>query len=277
MLPLLASRPPESREILLNNLEAGLTDAFHTPARIDSTLDTLHIRLDAPQLSQLPKFPACRIPADASPQLSLKLFHLEARNALFLNTPFSFECRFEDAPFFWMQGTETHSALALENPRAGEIRVQFLPGDLEKLVALHLSQLAESQGFELQECALALTPCTPAAPGLPHRGIEVQLQLKAGAFLMAAALTLSGRVRITDDLHLAFENLSCKGTGMAASAAKAFLAPQFKRLESQPFPISSVLPPGLPLQSAGWEFLPNPDRLGLVAAFAGNTGENARD
>ncbi len=94
---------------------------------------------------------------------------------------------------------------------------------------------------------------------------------------MSTALTLSGRLRITDDLHIAFENLSCEGKGMAASAAKAFLAPQFQRLESQPLLISSVLPTGLPLQSVGWEFTHNPDRVGVVALFGGKAGEKAVD
>ena len=273
MLPLLASCLPESRETLLKNLEAGLAEAFHTTPHIHSTPDTLQIRLDTPQFSQIPKFPTAGAPRDANPILDLRHFLIEAPNARFQNTPFSVECHFEDAPLFWVPHTDTHSALGLRNPRTGTIRIRIQPADLEKLVSTRLSELAESQGFELQECALQPAPLPAEPQGTLYRAIEVQLKLKAGAFLMATTLTLSGRVRVTDDLHLAFENLSCEGKGMAASAAKVFLEPQFKRLASQPFPIASGLPAGLPLHSAGWEFIPNPETLGLVAVIAAQVGE----
>jgi hypothetical protein len=264
MLPLLASSRPDSSTTLLSQLEAGLTTAFRGSAQIHSAPNTLQIDLESPEFDALPDLPRPASPDRSAAVLELSSVQIRTRNARLWNVPLSLDAHFEDASWVWAPSQAPYSALLLESARSGEIQARIHPEDLEKLVSHSLGKLAASQGFELLETSIQLTPCDPVSAHGTHREVHVQLSVKARAFIMNTALTLSGRAKVTDDLHLSFSELRCDGQGMAVTAARSFLAPTFKKLESQLWPLFQWIPSSIPLRSVELEC---GDPLAVIARF----------
>ena len=268
MLPLQGPVPPANHSLLIEQLQAGLESLAGGNPRVELDARNLRIQLESPKIAPGLGIRSSPHPESARRAIEPDHFQLGARNALLWGSAIDLDAQFVCPVFHWAPGDNSHSLLILSSAQSGSVRARIRQADLDALLFHHLRGLAESQGLELQTASAELTPLDPPSASQTHREIGVRIRLSAKAFIMQAALTLEGRVRVTDDLSLEFSDLRCEGQGMAATAAKAFLSPTFRTLEGAPVRLAKLLPPGPQLRSLELQCGPV---LTLMAGFGSGT------
>ncbi len=233
MLPLAGPRIPDSPASLKEALERGLVARGLSARAVIAqgawpTLDLLRIDLTGTQVTR-PQLPS---PLDdtSNGTIAVTRFEILAEPGELEGTPIHVRLHADDAAFNLAPVSGDESVLLIQTATHGELAIEILHADLERLVHSLASKAASGHGVEIKSVKLT---CTSRGP----RAVSIRADVVAKMFIATAACTLSGDVDLDEYLNARLAHLQFHGDGMAANLAGGFIRPQLAALEGQTFPL----------------------------------------
>jgi hypothetical protein len=129
-----------------------------------------------------------------------------------------------------VDGADEH-VLHLQRAANGQVELRAQLTDLEAAIRRNAAELAGKHGVEIQNVRLELSSRGP-------REIAFRAEVVAKMIFVKAPVTITGEVRLDDDLNLWISNLDLAGGGMVAGMAGSFIRPQFDKIQNRPFPLA---------------------------------------
>ena len=237
MLPFDGAALPDSPAALADAIVRGL-ERYRISARevraeggVWPSLDELVVDLTGARISQEFRFPSVR--SFGTEQIPIA--HVEVRGTpiYFETAPLQLGLSATDAALALSAADGAGSLLTLARVADGQINIEAQHHDLEALAHQIIAPLAAQQGVEIQSTQVALTSDTP-------RSLDFRVEISAKMFVMTARATVTGHVEVDDQFNAHLSRLACKGHGLVAGAATAFLRPHFARLEQQPISLLAL-------------------------------------
>ena len=235
MLPLASSELPASLDDLCGSIREGFARYKIESPRVVASgksmteLASLVIDLTDCTFSRELRLPK-KIGAAPGPKVSVKALKLTGQPFFFEQTPIEFNLRAADAVLTLAKADDNESLLTPESVREGEVMLSVDRTALEAALQELASAAASKQGVEIKKTRLELTSRTPRALGF-------RAEITAKMFIMSATVVLTGEVSVDDDLTACISKLHFSGSGMAASAAGAFIQPYLKKYDGTKFPL----------------------------------------
>ena len=264
MLPFSAEKTPAAANELAAALTRGLLARGITPRSVHATgdafptLETLTIDVTGAQLTRDARLPA----ATGGVASAVEIGHFELIGAplYFEETALELRVAARQVKAHFI-GDPADGALVTDSAASGTVLVTMAKDALEALVHSIGSGFAAKQGIELRKTNLSFTQEGP-------RAVSFRADVTAKIFVMSAALSLSGRVEIDDELNARFAGLTLGGDAMITKLAGGYIRPYLDRLEGRVFPLLAFSLGGLKLQEV--ELLAGPTlevraRLGTTA------------
>jgi hypothetical protein len=234
MLPLATSELPASPDDLCTSIKEGFARYKIGPRRIAASgecatlLESLTIDLTDSTFDRELRLPK-KAGQSGGSKIAVKTFELLGEPLFFERTAVDLNLRATDVVFA-LASSSGESLLAPESVAEGEVTIsvtrQALEGALQELA----SGAARKQGVEIKKTRLALTSKTA-------RSLSFRADVTAKMFIMSASVVLTGEVEIDDELTACVSKLHFSGSGMAASAAGAFIQPHLKKYDGTKFPL----------------------------------------
>ncbi len=239
MLPLASSAFPASHEALSQSISLGFQQYGVTPRQlqIDGGLfpevKIMRIDLSGSKVTREHGMAAAGGTTISGPErLHIDQVELNATPIEFEGMPLAFQLHATGAKFAPAGGAGSRAFLIPITAATGELLVSAQRTELEKLAHSLVAAAASKQGIEIKKTRLELHSTSA-------RSLDFRAEVTAKMFIMSATLTVSGKLEVDDQLNARVSGLSCRGDGMIASAANAFLKPHFQRIESQPFSLNA--------------------------------------
>ncbi len=244
MLPLSAEATPTTPTELTEALRRGLQEQGLNPQAIDargdalSGVETLRIDLTGTQFTRAFRSP--RAEAAGNNAVEIAQFDLLGAPVYFEKAPL--EVRLTAAGVkAGMDVMDGHGALVLKSATSGTVSVEASREALETFLNSLAVEAAAKQGFEVRKTRLTFTQESP-------RAVAFRAEVTAKVFVMTAALALTGRLVIDDELNARISNLALDGDGMILKLAGSFAKPHLDRIEGRVFPLLAFTPGGLRLR-----------------------------
>lgn len=234
MIPIATSSVPPSSAELTRAIEDGFQRFGLAPVKAKAEGELPNLQRLEVDLSNAAATRATRLPqpgAAGTESVVAQHFALAANPLLLEEMPVQLQIRAEDAGFGLAPADGAASFLALQRARAGVIEVQIQAADLEGLIARIGSQEAGQHGVTIKEVKLDIQSTSP-------RDLTVRVDVGIKMMMFTAPLSLTGKIRIDDELNLHLSNLTIEGSGMAANIARGFAQPHLERAQSTPIALS---------------------------------------
>jgi hypothetical protein len=195
---------------------------------------------------------------ETTPALSATEFSVMAEPLSIFGGEVAFQLHASDVEFVQTKQPDDKLLLLLHRASSGNVRMEIVRADLEKVIARGAERLARKQGVTIADVKLELTQAQP-------RILTANVMVAARKLLFRPVLNLSGTVALSDELVATISDLKCSGDGPIATLACAAIAPQFRRIEQRAFPLSALPLGEVQLHDVAFDF--SNDRLVIVAKF----------
>ncbi len=233
MLPLAADQTPATAAELAQALERGLLAHGLTPRRVAVEGGAFprieRFRLDLTDAHFARNLRPPPLTATSGDPVSIADFAVVGDPFFFEKTPATLRMEAREVQAR-LVGDADGRRLALESAESGTFSLQIARSELEALVHGLAAEAAAKQGLEVRQTSLAFTQEGP-------RGVSFVAEVTAKIFVMSAALALSGRLTIDDELNARVSGLSLGGDAMVTKLAGSFIRPHLDRLEGRAFPL----------------------------------------
>jgi hypothetical protein len=156
-----------------------------------------------------------------------------------------------------LAGDDAGRRLVLDSAETGTFSLEIAVEALEALVHGFAVEAGARQGIEVRKTRLSFTQEGP-------RTVSFVAEVTAKFFVMSAAISLSGRLAIDDELNARFSGLSLGGDAMVTKLAGGYIRPHLDRLEGRAFPLLAYTAGRLKLHDI--ELLAGP-KLAIRARF----------
>lgn len=243
MFALATQRPPQSIPELLAALEQGATSAGLTPHVFSATGDWPNLETLAADFSGATLSPRFRFPRAAKAGNNgffARSFSVSANPIRFEDTAFILNLGGNDAVFEFGTTTEGQAVVAIKQCSEGSVEVNIPLAAIKTRLHQLASEMAGKQGVDVQSTAVQITAETPQT-------LSAAVTVTAKALFMTAKVIATASVSIDDSLNAHFNNMKCRGDGMAGNMAAGFLRPYFEKLQAQPIALAKFLPANLQL------------------------------
>lgn len=235
MLPLAGSILPTSHAALAESIKLGFSNHGVAAREVSveggslPAIETIQIDLSGAKITREQRLSGPTGPNTTS-HLQVGKIVLKAAPIEFEGTPLEFNLHANAVTLALSEGAD--SFLVPVNAADGELNVIAHRSDLERLAQMLVAAAAAKQGIEIKKTRLEVT-------STGTRSLSFRAEVTAKMFIMSATVALSGRLDIDQELNARLSELSCRGDGMIASAANAFLKPHFQRIQDRPFALNS--------------------------------------
>jgi hypothetical protein len=245
MLPLLADSIPTNATALAEALTRGLEARGLTPRQVEVAgatfpeVGSLRIDLTGTQLTR-----EIQLPQEVEGSgTGLRIEQLEITGSPLFVEKAAVEVHLVaqqvQAQLEMKDGT---GLLRLQSAAAGTASVEATREALEALVHAIAVEAAAKQGLDVKKTKLTFTQEGP-------RDVAFRAEVTAKVFVMNAALALTGRLKIDDQMNARFSDLALDGDGMILKLAGGFARPHLDRLEGRVFPLLASTAGGLRLRN----------------------------
>ncbi|HVF73185.1 MAG TPA: hypothetical protein VM940_16405 [Chthoniobacterales bacterium] len=239
MFPLKTTTFPANAAELTERLNESLRDLFNLRADPVEVLEVAYPHLatltasldDAEVKGRPPEMPAVSGPA--TPALTVDIFRATGSRLAVGPAAVDFVLEATAVDLRRAPDRAGNIVLLLHDAGHGRIGISSSTADLEALIAEVAAAEAGKHGVAVDNVQLSLASSGP-------RSLAAEVRLRGKKLFMSAALRITGRVDLDEQLNARISGLDCTGDGAIASVACGFLKPQLQQLDGRVFPLMSL-------------------------------------
>ncbi len=239
MFPLHTATFPSSATDLERLLNESLQRVFITesaPVTIRNAsyphLEEMRVSLDGARLRADPPHPPV-ISGKTSPALEIGQLTLSASPFSLGSAAVNLSFSASEVRLGQSKDSNDQIVFSLESATEGNIEISATQTDLEALIAKLAQNQAGKQGITIDGVQLKLRQKSA-------HSLAAEVRLRARKLFLSAALRVTGKLDLDDQLNLKISGLDCVGDGAMATLACGILKPYLRRIDSRVFPLMSL-------------------------------------
>ncbi|HEY2799481.1 MAG TPA: hypothetical protein VGI85_02730 [Chthoniobacterales bacterium] len=196
-------------------------------------LSSLRVSLDCAQVGDGPP-PRPKAPVGpVKPALQAEHFEISGRPIFVQGAAVNLACAAKEVRISQGRDEDGKLLLLLQDAAEGSIEISLTVTDLEALVLVGVKAEAAKQGVTIEAVQIKLHSRT-------ERALDVEVQVRAKKLFLSAAVRISGRAEIDEQLIARLSQLRCDGEGTLGTLACGVLAPQLQRFDGRQYSLMAL-------------------------------------